>query len=276
MNIQHFRLPAEHDFIIPEGHKEKLNTWLKRQRSHANFIVIMDKELTPAKARMLEVLESRRFWNAFIFLGAVLLGIGSVRYFMNESKAKKERVAEEKIFQVSQLESEGLPAQTNIFSQEFFKKRLDWNADKKEKMKKLLNEVISEHPTTGAAQSARLRLGVLSFTEANYEEAVKSFDAVISNGTRRAEDVNMWNALIGKAISFEMLKKWNEAITSYDEITKDEKSPLVAEALLGKVRCLTSLGRKDDVAPLLKKLRDDFSGGYYDAAARAVEAYQAR
>ncbi len=50
----------------------------------------------------------------------------------------------------------------------------------------------------------------------------------------------------------------------------------MAEALLGKVRCLTSLGRKDDVAPLLKKLRDDFSGGYYDAAARAVEAYQAR
>lgn len=236
----------------------------------------MDKELTPVQARMIEVLESKRFWGAFILLGALLLIVGTARYFMDAANARKEQEAAEKLFEVSKLETEALPPQTNIFSPEFFKKRMEWAPEKKEKMRKILGEVASQFPTTAAAQGARLRLGVLNFMDTKYEEAIKNFDEVVSKGTRRPEDVSTWNALLGKGAALEMLKKWDEAIVAYDEVAKDKKNPVLAEALLGKVRCLTSLGRTADVAPLLKELRDGFAGGYYESAARAIEAYQAR
>ena len=163
------------------------------------------------------------------------------------------------------------PQDTNIFSAEFMKKRLEWSPEKKENIKKQLQELVAEYPQSGSAQSARMRLAAIAYQDAQYDEALKQFDDVISKGKADFSDIPAWTSKLGKAYVLETQKKNDEALKIYREISSDIKAPLAAEALLSEVRLLKTMGKNDEVAPVLTKIKAEFAGTYYESAARAYE-----
>ena len=237
----------------------------------------MDNELTPVQSRMLEVLESRRFWGGFVILAVVLLGIAIGKGIAKTATQKRELAASEKLFEIEKLDAQDINPQQGIFTQEYFKKRLEWPAERKDTLKKLAQDLVNEYPESAAAQNARLRLALQQYLDADYEGSIKAFDEVVAKSKKEAEDIPYWNALLGKASALEMLKKDNEALAIYEEMTKeDKKNPLMAEALFGKMRMYIASGRQTEVGTIAKKLREDYAGTHYESAARAIESDVAR
>jgi tetratricopeptide (TPR) repeat protein len=231
----------------------------------------MDKELTPFQSKALEVLENKRFWILITVAAAIILGIGVSRYFMEESQNNKERLAAEKLFLVEKMEGEGVASTNRLFSQEYVKARIDWSAEKKAEMRKILEDLIKEYPTSSTAQSARLRLANLNFNDGKLEDALKNYDEIISKGSTKESDIPALTAKLGKGYTLEGMEKYSDALEIYDVLSKNEQSPVLAEALFSKARVLKSLSRDKDAEPVLKKIETDFAGTYYEEAARALK-----
>lgn len=231
----------------------------------------MDKDLTPFETKALAVLENKRFWILIGAICAIVIAAAIGKYFVEENQKKKERLAAEKLFEVEKLESEGVTSNNRLFSQEYVKARIEWTAEKKGQMQQKLEEVIKEFPETGSAQAARLRLASLAFQDAKFDEALKTYDEVISKGTNKLSDVPVVTAKLGKGYSLESMEKYPEALAVYDGITKNETDPTLAEALLSKARVLKALSRQKEVDPILNKLETDYPGTFYEEAARAMK-----
>lgn len=228
----------------------------------------MDKELTPIQAKAVEILENKRFWTILAGCAFVLLASGFGRYYAQEKGKETERKAADKLFAVEKTEVEGIQPNPSVFTQDFMKKRLEWDAAKKETMKKELEAVVAEFPKTASAQSARIRLGSLAYQDSKFDDSIKNFDEVISHGTNSVSDVTYWTAKLGKAYVLETQKKNEEALKVYQEVSSNVKNPLAAEALLSEVRVLSALGRAVEIAPRLEKLKAEFPGTYQESAAK--------
>ncbi len=61
-------------------------------------------------------------------------------------------------------------------------------------------------------------------------------------------------ARLGYAASLEALKKFDEAITAYGEVSDDAKSPAYVAAQSGIVRSLAANGKKDEPERRLRHL----------------------
>ena len=232
----------------------------------------MDNQLTPFQQNLLNVLESQRFWKLFVGATLLVMAISFGKYVAKEQAGKTEKLAIEKLFEVEKMEGEGLKSNTRLFSQEFVKLRMEWSQDKKDKMRKVLSEVVAEFPKTNAAQSSRIRLASLDFLEAKYDSALKNFEDVIKFGNNLPSDVLALTGQLGKGYTLESMNKKTEALSYFEELSKNEKSMIAAESLLARVRILKALSRDKDVEVLVKKLESDFPGTYYEQAARVYEA----
>ncbi len=232
----------------------------------------MDKELTPFQSNVLEILENRRFWTILAGAAFIVLAVGFGRYYSQQSAKKAERVASDKLFAIEKVEVEGLSPSSSIFSQDFMKKRLEWDDAKKAKIKGELESLIAEFPKTASAQSARIRLAAMSYQDSNFEQATKYFEEVISKGTKDLADIPYWSAKLGLAYLLETQKKYDEAITHYKDVASDVKNPLAAEAMLSQVRSLKASGKLTEIAPIIEKIKTEFAGTYYESAARAYES----
>lgn len=232
----------------------------------------MDKELTPFQSNVLEILENRRFWTLLAGAAFIVLAIGFGRYYSQQVAKKSERAASDKLFAIQKVEVEGLPPNSSIFSQDFMKKRLEWDDAKKAKVKSDLEALIAEYPKTASAQSARIRLAAAAYQDSNFDVATKYFNEVISNGSKDLADIPYWSAKLGLAYLFETQKNYDQAITHYKEVAADLKNPLAAEALLSQVRSLKASGKDAEIAPIIEKIKSEFAGTYYESAARAYES----
>lgn len=232
----------------------------------------MDNQLTPFQQTILNVLESRRFWTLFVGVALLVMAIAFGKYVMSENAQKTEKLATEKLFEVEKLEGEGLKSSSRLLSEEFVKLRMEWSSEKKEKMRKILGEVLAEFPKTNAAQSSRLRLASLDFVEGKYDSALKNFEEVIRFGNKLPSDVSTITAQLGKGYTLESMNKKSEALIYYEELSKNEKTVLAAESMLARVRILKALSREKEMDPIVKKLEADFPGTYYEQAARVYEA----
>lgn len=228
----------------------------------------MDNQLTPFQQTVLSVLESKRFWTFFVGASLLVMVFASGKYILKEQAQKTEKIAIEKLFEVEKLEGEGLKSNARLLSEEFVKLRLEWSSEKKEKMRKTLNEIIAEFPKTNAAQSSRIRLASLDFLEGKYDSALLKFEEVVKFGNNLPSDVSTISAKLGKGYTLESMDKKTEALGYYEELSKDEKTILAAEAILARVRILKSLSRDKEIDSLVKKLETDFPGTYYEQAAR--------
>jgi tetratricopeptide (TPR) repeat protein len=232
----------------------------------------MDNQLTPFQQSILSVLESKRFWTLFVGASLLVIVFAFGKYLVNEQAQKTEKLAIEKLFEVEKLEGEGLKSNGRLLSEEFLKIRMEWSSDKKEKMRKILNEIVAEFPKTNTAQLSRIRLASLDFLEGKYDVALKGFEDVIKFGNRLPSDVSCLTAQLGKGYTLEAMNKKTEALSYYEELSKNEKTILAAESLLARVRLLKSLSRDKEIEPLAKKLESDFPGTYYEQAARVYES----
>jgi tetratricopeptide (TPR) repeat protein len=232
----------------------------------------MDNQLTPFQQTVLSVLESKRFWTLFVGAALLVTAIASGKYVLKEQAQKTEKLATEKLFEVEKLEGEGLKANARLLSEEFVKLRLEWSTEKKEKMRKILNEIIAEFPKTNAAQSSRIRMASLDFLEGKYEGALSKFEEVVKFGNNLPSDVATISAKLGKGYTLESMDKKTEALNYYEGLSKDEKTILAAESILARVRILKALSRDKEIDPLVKKLETDFPGTYYEQAARVYES----
>lgn len=242
----------------------------------AEFVVIaslfMDKELTPFQANVLEILENRRFWTILATAAFIILAVGFGRYYSQQSIKKQERAASDKLFAIEKLEVEGIQPNPSIFTQDFMKKRLEWDAAKKEKIKTELAALVAEYPKSASAQLARIRLAALAYQDSQFAEAAKQFDEAIANGSKAAEDIPYWSAKLGKGYVLESEKKFDEALKEYKDVSSDIKNPLAAEGLLSQARVLKAAGKLEEVKPVLEKIKTEFAGTYYESAARAYES----
>lgn len=232
----------------------------------------MDKELTPFQANVLEILENRRFWSILAGAAFIILVVGFVRYYSQESAKKQERLAADKLFAIEKMEVEGIQPNPSIFTQDFMKKRLEWDAAKKEKIKAELTSLVAEYPKSASAQLSRIRLAAMAYQESQFAEAAKFFDDTISHGTTKLEDISYWSAKIGKGYVLESEKKNDEALKLYREVSTNLKNPLAAEALLSELRILKASGKIEESKAVLQKIKTEFAGTYYESAARAYES----
>jgi len=232
----------------------------------------MDKELTPFQSNVLEILENRRFWTILAGAAFIVLAVGFGRYYSQQVDKKAERAASDKLFAIEKVEVEGLPPSSNIFSQDFMKKRLEWDDAKKAKIKTELESLIAEFPKTATAQSARIRLAAMAYQDSNFDQATKYFDEVISKGSKDLADIPYWSAKLGLGYLLETQKKYDEAITHYKDVASDVKNPLAAEAMLSQVRSLKASGKDTEIAAIIEKIKTEFAGTYYESAARAYES----
>ncbi|MEZ4815646.1 MAG: tetratricopeptide repeat protein [Bdellovibrionota bacterium] len=232
----------------------------------------MDKELTPFQSNVLEILENRRFWTLLAGGAFIVLAVGFGRYYGQQSSKKQERAASDKLYAVEKLEVAGIEPNPSIFTQDFMKKRLEWDAAKKEKIQKELASLIAEYPSTASAQSARIRLAAMAYQDTQYDQALKYFDDVVSNGTTALEDIPYWSAKLGRGYIFESQKKFDEALKAYTEVGANLKNPLAAEALLSQLRVSKLTAKNADMPALIEKIKTEFAGTYYESAARAYES----
>jgi tetratricopeptide (TPR) repeat protein len=232
----------------------------------------MDNQLTPFQQTILSVLESRRFWTLFVGAALIVMAGAFGKYLINEKAQKTEKLATEKLFEVEKLEGEGLKSNARLLSEEFVKLRMEWSSEKKDRMRKILGEILAEYPQTNAAQASRLRLASLDFIEGKYDSALKNFEEVIKFGNKLPSDVSTITAQLGKGYTLESMNKKPEALSYYEELSKNEKTILAAESILARVRILKALSREKEIEPLVKKLETDFPGTYYEQAARVYEA----
>ena len=232
----------------------------------------MDNQLTPFQQTILSVLESKRFWTLFVGTALLVMVIALGKYVDGEQAQKTEKLATEKLFEVEKLEGEGLKSNARLLSEEFIKLRLDWAPEKKEKMRKILNEIVAEFPKTQAAQSSRIRVATLDFLDGKYDSALSAFEEVIKFGNKLPSDVSTLTAQLGKGYTLESMNKKSEALSYYEELSKNQKSILAAEAVLAQVRILKSLSRDKEIEVLVKKLESDFPGTYYEQAARVYQS----
>lgn len=242
----------------------------------AQFVVIafgfMDKELTPFQANVLEILENRRFWSILAGAAFIILLVGFGRYYSQESIKKEERLAADKLFAIEKSEVEGIQPNPSVFTQEFMKKRLEWDAAKKEKIKADLSALVAEHPKSASAQLSRIRLAAMAYQDSQFAEAAKYFDETIAHGTTKLEDISYWSAKIGKGYVLESEKKYDEALKLYQDVSMNIQNPLAAEALLSQLRILKISGKTEDSKAVLEKIKTEFAGTYYESAARAYES----
>ncbi len=234
--------------------------------------LFMDNQLTPFQQTILSVLESRRFWTLFVGTALLVMVFAFGKYVMSESAQKTEKLATEKLFEVEKIEGEGLKSNARLLSEEFVKLRMEWSSEKKEKMRKILGEILAEFPKTNAAQASRLRLASLDFLEGKHDSALKNFEEVIKFGNKLPSDVSTITAQLGKGYTLESMDKKTDALSYYEELSKNEKTMLAAESMLAQVRILKALSREKEIDPLIKKLETDFPGTYYEQAARVYEA----
>jgi tetratricopeptide (TPR) repeat protein len=232
----------------------------------------MDNQLTPFQQSILNVLESKRFWTLFVGASLLVMAISFGKYVVKEQAEKTEKLATEKLFEVESAEGEGLKANARLFSQEFVKLRMEWSQEKKDKMRKILSEIVAEFPKTNAAQSSRIRLASLDFLEGKYDSALKNFEEVIKFGNNLPSDVLTLTAQLGKGYTLESMNKKTEALSYFEELSKNEKTMIAAESILARVRILKALSRDKEIETLVKKLEADFPGTYYEQAARVYEA----
>lgn len=242
----------------------------------ADFVMIaswgMDKELTPFQANVLEILENRRFWALLGGATLIVLAVGFGRYYMQQSAKKVEREAAEMLFAVEKLEVDGIKPNPSIFSQDFMKKRLEWDAAKKEKITADLTAVVSKFPKSASAQLARLRLAALAYQDSKFEDALKQLDEVVANGSPLAEDVSYWSAKLGKGYVYETQSKFEDALKVYKEASADSKNILAPEALLGELRVYKATQKGVEMLSVIEKIKTNYAGTYYESAARAFES----
>lgn len=232
----------------------------------------MDKELTPFQANVLEILENRRFWTLLGVGALIVFCVGLGRFYMQESAKKVERAASDKLFAVEKLEVEGIQPNPSIFSQDFMKKRLEWDAAKKEKIATELKALIAEYPKTASAQLARIRLSALAYQDSQFDESLKLLDETIAHGNGSVEDISFWSAKLGKAYVLETQSKFDEALKIYKEASSDSKNQLAPEALLGELRVYKATQKGAEMSSVIEKIKSNYSGTYYESAARAFES----
>lgn len=116
-------------------------------------------------------------------------------------------------------------------------------------------EILStQHSSSTAFALGGLLKAQLLVEQGKGAEAAQELERAQKNLPKAQRDI----ALYPLAIVFENTEKWNEALSAYDSLLKDEKSAYATEALLGKGRALRALGRGTDAVKIYEKFLEKY------------------
>lgn len=121
-----------------------------------------------------------------------------------------------------------------------------------------LEQVIAQNHYFKIGNAARLRLAKAYFDAGRYDDAMAAYDACIAKG---APDGFAEITELGRASTFEAMKKFDEAIKTYQAFhAAHPKHFLAFQAKLGIARCLAMQGKKDEALKNLETLKAESTG----------------
>ncbi|WP_224248300.1 tetratricopeptide repeat protein [Hyalangium gracile] len=129
---------------------------------------------------------------------------------------------------------------------------------------KALTDFRAAHKGTKSATTAALALGKAEYRLGNHDKAVAAFSEYLKDAAQN--DPMRAAALEGRGYAYEAQQKYDEALASFDEMSKVESGGyLEGMGQYHRARILILQGKKDDAAAVLVKIPVDHAGS---AAAR--------
>ncbi len=115
-----------------------------------------------------------------------------------------------------------------------------------------LEELNGKYGNSKSGALIRLQLAQAYYEEGKYENALEAYKEFADDNKVLASE-----ARLGYAASLEALKRFDEAITAYGEVSDDAKSPAYVAAQSGIVRSLAANGKKDEAEKKIETLIAD-------------------
>ena len=226
------------------------------------------KELRAPDALQRAGLEARHWMEGreklIVVVVIALLVVAFVPFLVNELSSRARRQAEDALglALVPLTRPIAEPGQTPPPDVPEAQKPFATQKEKDEAIVASLSRFREEYRRTRSAATAALPLAQALYRLGRYDEALKIFDDYLAEAPK--DDLLRAAALEGKGYSHEAKGQLEEAVTSYEELSRLEKSEFLdGMGLFHRARILILQGKKEEAAKVLSEI----PGAFPDSAA---------